>query len=352
LCLVLIMHDNKLVWESQVNPAVQVHNTFAQHKVNAIWNCESHYIHIRSELNMIKSTSWGNTRGIWSQLSLRDLNWCAPLRNSMTQVGLGRGSNAIRRASQDRSSQDRGVDSPANVDKLKEYLYSLTEENFNQYGAKFGMMTLAYLTKRPKEMSQVVSLVYEAATTTKETTRLGAMVCKVIIYPENMLPEHDNAAKEFRTKIVELLHKNYEGKKQVRVKSIEMWLAIFSFLSDMFYCMHSPNRKGWNFIGKAILDACRFMLNNDDCDDDEIDCLCQQLKDNGKSLEEVDPTGMECIISELRTRVIMKATTERVRCLCMDLIEYRAHGYNDPGKKLSDFYLVALQDAIANDETQ
>jgi len=274
----------------------------------------------------------------------------------MAQVGVGRGLSAIRRASESgpgkQHTQDRGVDVPANLDKLKEYLYSLTEENFNQYGEKFGMMTLAYLTKRPKEVSKVASLVYGAATTSKETTRLGAMVCKMIIYPANILVEHENAAKDFRTSIVELLHKNYEDKKQVRVKSIEMWLAIFSFISDMYYCMHSPNSKGWNFIGKAILDACRFMLNNDDSDDDEIECLCLQLKNNGKSLEETDPTGMECIISELRTRVIMKNTTQRARCLCMDLIEYRAHGYSDPGNKLSDFYLVALQDAIANDETQ
>ena len=68
---------------------------------------------------------------------------------------------------------------------------------------------------------------------------------------------------------------------------------------------------------------------DDDCYDDEIECLCQQLKDNGKSLGR---NRSNCIVSELRTRVIMKNTIpKRARCLCMDLIEYRGHGYSDPG---------------------
>jgi len=274
----------------------------------------------------------------------------------MAQVGQGRGAAAIRRASSGGQSsgktQGEKINVPASLDQLKEYLYSLTLDNFRKYGEIFGQMALGYLTIKPKEVTGVASMVLEAATDSKETTRLGAMVCKVIIYPDSLPEEQESAAKAFRNTIIELLHKRYEDKKQIRKKSIEYWLAIFSFLCDLYYCLHLPSGKSWNFIGKIILEACKFMFDCNDCDDDEIECICLHLKNNGKMLEEADPLGVDCIVSELRSRVISRKTTERARCLCMDLIEYRARGYSDPDNKLSDYYLVALQDAIANDETQ
>lgn len=273
----------------------------------------------------------------------------------MAQIVQGRGAAAIRRASGSGPSSGKsrqGVDLPSSLDQLKEYLYSLTTGNFGKFGERFGLMARSYLTERPKEVIAVASMILEAGIHSKETTRLGAMVCKVIIYPNSLPEDQDTAAKSFRNTIIKLLHEKYEERKQIRKKSIETWLAIFSFLSDSYHCLHLPSGKALNLIGKAILEACKFMFDNDDCDDDEIECVCLHLKNNGKMLEEEDPLEVERVISELRTRTIARKTTERARCLCMDLIEYRARGYCDPDNKLSDYYLVALQDAIANDETQ
>lgn len=272
----------------------------------------------------------------------------------MAQVIQGRGAAAIRQALNSGKSSTQGgtMDTPTSLDELKEYLYSLTTNNFGKFGEKFGVMARNYLTKRPKEVTGVASMILEAAMDSKENTRLGAMVCKVIIYPDNLPEEQADASRKFRNTIIESLHKKYEDKKQIRKKSIESWLALFSFLSDLYYCVHLPSGKAWHFIGKVILEAYKFMVDNEDCDDDEIECMCFHLKNNGKMLEEEYRQDVEHIVSELRTRVISKKSTERVRCLCLDLIEYRARGYCDPGNKLSDYYLVALQDAIANDETQ
>lgn len=273
----------------------------------------------------------------------------------MAQVVQGRGAAAIRRASGSgpgsgrSSTQGETIESLA---QLKDYLYSLNDGNFGKYGERFGMMTRGYLTARTKEVNAVASMILEAAMDSKETTRLGAMVCKAIIYPDN-LPENEEAAsKAFRNTIIALMHSKYEERKQIRDKSIESWLAIFSFLSDFYNWLHIPSGKALSLIGKAILEACNFMLDGEYCDDDEIECICLHLKNNGKMLEEEDPLAVERVVCELRTRVILRTSTERSRCLCMDLIEYRARGYCDPDNKLLDYYLVALQDAIASDETQ
>ena len=268
----------------------------------------------------------------------------------------GRGAAAVRRASGSGpgKSLKQGDDVPSSLDQLKEYLYSLTHDNFGRFGEKFGQMARGYLIVKTKEVNAVASMVLEAAVNSKETTKLGAMVCKAIIYPDcDGLPEEQRGpAKAFRNTVIGLLHNKYEGKKQIRKKSIESWLAVFSFLCDLYHYLHLPSGKALTLIGKTILEACKFMLENDDCDDDEIECMCLHLKSNGKMLEAENPLEVERVVSELRTRVISRKTTERSRCLCMDLIEYRAKGYCDPDNKLSDYYLVALQDAIANDETQ
>ena len=272
----------------------------------------------------------------------------------MAQFVQGRGAAAIRRASGSGpgKSLNQGDNVPTRLDQLKEYLYSLTVGNFGKFGEKFGQMARGYLMVKTKEVSAVASMVLEAAMTSKETTRLGAMVCKAIIYPDSLPEEQQSVARVFRNTVIELLHKRYEERKQIRKKSIETWLAVFSFLCDSYHYLHLPSGKALSVIGKAILEACKFMLDNDDCDDDEIECMCLHLKNNGKMLEAENPSDVEHVMSELRTRVISRKTTERGRCLCMDLIEYRARGYCDPDNKLSDYYLVALQDAIANDETQ
>ena len=272
----------------------------------------------------------------------------------MAQMVQGRGAAAIRRASGSGpgKSLKQGDDVPSSLDQLKEYLYSLTHDNFGRFGEKFGRMARGYLMVKTKEVNVVASTVLEAAMSSKETTRLGAMVCKAIIYPDCLPEEQQGAAKAFRNTVIELFHHKYEERKQIRKNSIESWLAVFSFLCDLYHYLHLPSGKALNVIGKSILEACKFMLDNNDCDGDEIECMCLHLKSNGKMLEAENPLEVERVVSELRTQVISRKTTERGRCLCMDLIEYRARGYCDPDNKLSDYYLVALQDAIANDETQ
>ena len=276
----------------------------------------------------------------------------------MAQTMQGRGAAAIRRASGSGPSSGNWIpqvetnEVPKSLDKLKEYLYSLTVGNFEKFGEKFGTMARSYLIGKPNETNFVASMILEAAMSSKDTTRLGAMVCRVIIYPHDLPEGQESPAKAFRNTIIALLHKKYEDKKQIRKKSIESWLAVFSFLSDFYHHLHPASGKALSLIGQIILEACKFMLDNDDCDDDEIECICWHLKSNGKLLEEESTLNVENVMSVLRTLVIAKKTTERARCLCMDLIEYRARGYYDPNNKISDFYLVALQDAVANDELE
>ena len=53
---------------------------------------------------------------------------------------------------------------------------------------------------------------------------------------------------------------------------------------------------------------------------------------------------------KLRYMVISKKSSCRTRCLAMEVLEFRCMGWSDPDKRLDDFYVDALVDAIAEDE--
>ena len=129
----------------------------------------------------------------------------------------GRGAAALRRASGSGPNSGRQAQGGGTIEslaQLKDYLYSLTEGNFGNYGERFGTMTRGYLATRIKEVTAVASIILEAAMNSKETTRLGAMVCKVIIYPDQLPENEAGPSKAFRNTIVELMHNKYEERKE------------------------------------------------------------------------------------------------------------------------------------------
>ena len=105
-----------------------------------------------------------------------------------------------------------------------------------------------------------------------------------------------------------------------------------------------------NVVGKAIISTMGFLLGLPDVDDDEIDCLCTCLRLCGKNLEEQAKMQVEKLVCQLRSKVITGKSSCRVRCLIMEVIEYRLLGWIDPGKNLDNFYPDAIADAIAEDE--
>ena len=103
-------------------------------------------------------------------------------------------------------------------------------------------------------------------------------------------------------------------------------------------------------IGKAILSTMDWLLNLPDVIEDEIECICEKLKIIGPMLESASAEKTSLVFSSLRTKVISRMTSCRSRCIALEVIEYRAMGWEDKKNELESFYMDAIADATAEDD--
>lgn len=236
---------------------------------------------------------------------------------------------------------------PGSVQELNKYLKSLNEGNLGTYGEMFADMVHDYVASNDRKLQEAVNLIFDATVESKENTVLGAKVCEKIIMTTD---KHENAAAAFRHSMLMRIQTEHKRKQEIRAQSIEAWLGIFSFLCELFLRIKIQDQPV-PVVGKAILSTTLWMLELSDCDDDEVDCICEELKRIGYLLESISADHVRRVFKVLRKKVITCKSTGRVRCLILELLEYRAMGWKDPNGELDEFYIDALPDAVAEDET-
>ena len=244
---------------------------------------------------------------------------------------------------------------PGSVEELGTYLRSLEESNFKNYGGMFADMVLDYSVNERK-LQEAVGLIFDTTVRDRDNAEFGAKVCEKIAMPPSgteggvdLEPEAKSAIRaEFRKALLAKFHSEYKKKEQLRTHSIESWLSVFAFLCEV-YARIKVGGKPIIIIGKAIITTTDFLMNLDDVDDDEIDCICTSMKICGKYLEQQSPQEVKKLVNLLRTRVISPKTSCRVRCLILEVLELRQMKWEDPDKTLDEFYADGLFDAIAQD---
>ena len=239
---------------------------------------------------------------------------------------------------------------PNTIKELATYLHSLNEDNLSKFGPAFREMATSFVKVSPeKRTTELVSLLYSTVTSSKEHATLGARVCQEILGTGE---EDLEIREQMRRELLRTCQKHYKNRESIRRKSIEEWLALYCFLMELFCYLRMGGECIW-VLGSAVVDATLFTLEQKNLDDDEVECICISLKGIASLLESNEKTSQKfsgCIVPKLRSLAISRQASERMTCMIMEFLEFRAKGYQDPGREISDFYVDALADAIANDE--
>ena len=210
------------------------------------------------------------------------------------------------------------------IEELGTYLRSLSETNFETYGDLFTSMFWSYCTDEAR-LEEAVTLVFDTAVADREYVHLGLMVYLKI-------KEQDKASR-FITPLLGHLQREFKRKAQIRSTSIESWLSIFTFMCEVYVHILIGGQP-INVLGSAVFSTMDYILSLGDCvDDDEIECICTNLKFCGAQLESAKPESMKKIIDSLRRRLLSKNSSCRVRCVIMEVLELRAMGWKDPQKQ-------------------
>lgn len=244
--------------------------------------------------------------------------------------------------------QQRTHKAPQSVEGLAGYLDSLTHGNLGSYGTMFADMVLSYSSNEHRQQ-EAVELIFDRTTKDREYASLGAKICKLIVESTAEQSQTTEKRTQFRQALLKKFQAEYKARQSTRAQSIEAWLAVFSFLFELFLRVQVQGQP-IKVVGGAILSSCTWLLNLDDCDDDETECVCSCLKLVGHLLEQVNADQVKEVIRILRTRAISRKSSSRVRCVALEVLEFRAFGWKDPNKELDSFYCDALPDAIAEDE--
>ncbi len=251
-----------------------------------------------------------------------------------------------------RTPQAAKPKTPGTAEELNSYLLKLDDSNFQVYGDVFADMVLSY-SRNEDKLREAVDVLVDTTVHSdrgREAGSLGAKVCeKIMDGPASDSGARGKVRDEFRKALLGRLHAEHKKREATRSHSIETWLCVFNFLCEV-YTHVKVGGQPIKVVGKAILSNMDFLLNVPDSVDDEIDCVCSCLKLCGRSLQEQEAEQVEKLVCLLRSKVITRKSSCRVRCLIMEVLEYRLLGWSDPGKKLDGFYVDAVADAEAEDE--
>lgn len=242
---------------------------------------------------------------------------------------------------------------PSTIKELASYLHSLDEDNLSKFGPAFSEMATNFVKVSPeKRTSELVSLLYSTVTSSKEYATLGARVCQEIFGTGDLTRPDLEMRKQMRRELLMTCQKQYKNRESIRRRSIEEWLALYSFIMELFCYLRVGGECVW-ILGGAVVDATLFTLEQKNLDDDEVECICISLKGIAAILEGNEKTKQKfsgCVVPKLRSLAISRQSSERTTCMIMEFLEFRARGYQDPGREISDFYVDALADAVANDD--
>ena len=194
-----------------------------------------------------------------------------------------------------------------------------------------------------ERFQEAVELVTATTVADRDYVHLGVQVCQLIM-------EKPNGPK-FRQALMRWFQQQFNAKDDIRAVSIEKWLSTFAFMCEIFSCV-LISEQPITILGNAVYSGIEFLLEQPDRDDDEVDCICSSLKLCGSSLETSNQKKMDGLMNTFRRIVFAKNSSCRVRCLVLEIIELRAMGWNDSEKKLEDFYVDGLMDAVAEDEAE
>ena len=218
----------------------------------------------------------------------------------------------------------RAHKTPKDEAGLNVYLESLNEGNLASFGSMFTNMVIDY-SSSDRRLQEAVDLIFTKTTKDRENASFGAKICSLIVEPGESTAEPIDTTErrtKFRKALLQKFQTDYKNRQSIRSQSIEAWLAVYTFLYELFLRVQVQGQP-IKVVGGAISSASSWLLNIEDCDDDEIECVCTCLKLVGHLLEQTSSDQVKEIVRLLRTKAISRQSSSRVRCLILEVLEYQ-----------------------------
>ncbi|XP_053386792.1 CBP80/20-dependent translation initiation factor-like [Mercenaria mercenaria] len=191
------------------------------------------------------------------------------------------------------------------------------------------------------DIKRVTEQVYSKFTSDREYAKTGAFIC------EKLAALEVNGTK-FRSLLLSMIQADYKDKDNLRSKSVSKFLNILSFMCQIFGTLRTAGGEVFKPLVSPLYECFNMILDSDHSDNDEFECLNEQLQSIGRDLEQSDRDKMEQMMVKIRSKVIRNGSSQQARCTLLEIIESYCRGWKDLSNDVTRFYCDTMMDILTD----
>ncbi|KAL4216761.1 hypothetical protein ACF0H5_024484 [Mactra antiquata] len=192
-----------------------------------------------------------------------------------------------------------------------------------------------------EDIKKVAEILYSKFTSDREYAKTGALIC------EELCKLEVNGTK-FRSLLLSLVQKDYKDRNELRSKSVSKFLNNLSFMSQIFGTMRTAGGEVFKPLVGPLYECFNLVLDSQQCDSDEFECLNELIQTIGRDLEQNDREGMEQIMVKIRSKIIRQGSSPQIRCILLEIIECYNRGWKDLSNDVTRFYCDTMMDILTD----
>ncbi|XP_059804907.1 MIF4G domain-containing protein B-like [Hypanus sabinus] len=178
------------------------------------------------------------------------------------------------------------------------------------------------------DLEKVASVIVEQSLKDLVFSKEAGRICYTIVQAESKQSGNSN----FRRGILNRLQQEFLVKEQVREGSVNAWICLVTFICNVFDYLKVNNMPMMALVNPVY--DCLMRLAQPDAlqNEEEVDCLVQQLHRIGEQLQRTCTQRMDDLFCLLRDGFLLQDRPSPLsRLLLLEIIEFRAGGW-----KMSD----------------
>lgn len=191
-----------------------------------------------------------------------------------------------------------------------------------------------------EDMQKIVEMIYSKCHSDRDFAKAAAMLC-------DRLSNVEKDGVKFRNCVLSMVQADYKNRDELRSKSRKQFVGFMAFLSHVFGTMRLINGEVMQPLVGPVFDCLEMVLNNEDIDGDECDCLNAQLQSIGRELQDNAEERMQQFINIVRQKIIEEKTKPRIRCVLLEVLEHYLRRWQTAPNDITRFYLDTLMDILA-----
>ncbi|KAK7475736.1 hypothetical protein BaRGS_00033008 [Batillaria attramentaria] len=191
-----------------------------------------------------------------------------------------------------------------------------------------------------EDMQKIARMIYTKCQSDRDFAKAAAMLC-------DRLSNIEKEGVKFRNCVLGIVQADYKGRDELRKKSRKHFIGFMAFLCQVFGTMRLINGEVMQPLVGPIFDCLEMVLEEEDIDGDECDCLSTQLQSVGRELQDNGEERMQQLIFIVRQKIIDEKTQPRVRCVLLEVLECYLRRWQTAPNEVTRFYLDTLMDILA-----